>query len=200
VIADVDRHGWFDIPGVQTGERKLKERIRGLTPLLAVARGGSVLDLGCAEGMIGKWLMEAGGAVSLLGLDKHAPFLETAREVFAEDRRATFAACDFDQFEEWRALNPLQETYDVVLALNIIHKLARPAQFLGEISRLTRGMLAIALPADVINDARSGNMPVDPVSMLRGKFALVSRFEGARHSRKGHLGIRMIFRRTGVAA
>lgn len=194
----MNRHGWFEIAGVQSGERKLKERIRGLTPLLAAVRGGSVLDLGCAEGMIGKWLIEAGGAASVLGLDKHEPFLETAREVFAGDPRASFVACDFDAFDEWRAANPLQERYDVVLALNIIHKLARPADFLKEVARLAGRMLAIALPADVIDDERSGNVQVDPVKLLRGKFQLISRFEGARHPSKGHLGIRMIFRRVGA--
>jgi SAM-dependent methyltransferase len=194
----VSRHGWFEIPGVQSGERNLKERIRGLAPLLPVVHGGSVLDLGCAEGMIGKWLIEAGGAASVLGLDKHEPFLATAREVFAGDDRARFEVCDFDQFTAWREVNSLQEKYDVVLALNIIHKLAHPAQFLSDIARLTGRVLAIALPADVINDARSGNAPVDPVAVLRGSFELVSRFEGARHPRKGHLGIRMIFRRIGA--
>lgn len=196
----MSQHGWFEIPGVQSGERKLKERIRGLTPLLEAARGGSVLDLGCAEALVGKWLIEAGGATSLLGLDKHEPYLETAREVFACDPRARFGVCDFDQFDEWRETYPLQEKYNVVLALNIIHKLARPAQFLGEIARLTGRMLAVALPADVINDSRSGNAPVDPVAVLRGSFDLIARFEGARHPRKGHLGIRMIFRRVGVSA
>jgi 2-polyprenyl-3-methyl-5-hydroxy-6-metoxy-1,4-benzoquinol methylase len=194
----VNRHGWFEIPGVQTGERKLKERIRGLAPLLPAAKGGTVLDLGCAEGMIGKWLIEAGGASSLLGLDKHEPYLETAREMFAGNPRATFEACDFDHFESWRASHDLADGYDVVLALNIVHKLARPAAFLAEISQLARKMLAIALPADVINDARSGNAPVDPVAVLRDKFRLVSRFEGARHPSKGHLGIRMIFQRVGL--
>ncbi|ULK98850.1 class I SAM-dependent methyltransferase [Bradyrhizobium sp. I71] len=191
------RHGWFEIPGMQTGERKLKERIRGLAPLLAASRGGSVLDLGCAEGMIGKWLIEAGGASTLLGLDKHEPYLQTARQIFAGDERARFEACDFDHFETWRAENQLSETYDVVLALNIIHKLARPAAFLDEIAYLAGKMLAIALPADIINDVRSGNAPVDPVAVLRGRFQLVSRFEGARHPSKGHLGIRMIFKRVG---
>lgn len=200
MIAEVDRHGWFEIPGVQSGERHLKERIRGLTPLLSATRGGSVLDLGCAEGMIGKWLFEACGAASYLGLDKHEPYLETAREVFADDPRAQFAACDFDQFDEWRETYPLRESYDVVLALNIIHKLARPAHFLEQISKLAGRVLAIAVPAEVINDARSGNAPVDPVALLRRNFQLVSRFEGARHPRKGHLGIRMIFRRVGASA
>jgi len=192
----VTRHGWFEIDGVQTGERKLKERIRGLAPLLPAAKGASVLDLGCAEGLIGKWLLEAGGANSLLGLDKHEPYLETAREVFGEDPRASFAVCDFDDFEAWLTDHQLAGRYELVLALNIIHKLARPAQFLTSIAGLAGKMLAIALPADVINDVRSGNAPVDPVAELRGKFRLVSRFEGARHPRKGHLGIRMIFERV----
>jgi SAM-dependent methyltransferase len=135
----------------------------------------------------------------LLGLDKHEPYLKTAREIFAAEPRARFAACDFERFVEWRDVHPLQESYDVVLALNIIHKLARPADFLSEIARLAGGVLAIALPADVINDPRSGNKPVDPVALLRRQFRLVSRIEGARHPRKGHLGIRMIFRRIGAA-
>lgn len=191
-------HGWFEIPGVQSGERKLKERIRGLAPLPPFARGASVLDLGCAEGLIGKWLFEAGGASSLLGLDKHEPYLQTAREVFASEPRATFKVCDFDQFAAWRETNEMQDRYDVVLALNIVHKLAQPAQFLGDISQLAGKVLAIAVPADVINDARSGHTPVDPVAALRGRFEMVSRFEGTRHPSKGHLGIRMIFRRVGT--
>lgn len=187
-------HGWFEIPGRQTGERHIKERIRGLAALLPAAKGADILDLGCAEGLIGRWVLEAGHGASLRGLDKHGPYIETARQLVGGRSGVRFDVCDFDEFETWREHNELLPRYGIVLALNIVHKLAKPAEFLTAIAGLSGSILALSLPADVIDDPRSGNVKADPQKLLRSQFDLIARHEGARHPRKGHLGIRMIFK------
>lgn len=188
-------HGWFEIPGLQSGERKLKERIQGLSPLLPAASGADILDLGCAEGLIGRWVLDVGGGATLRGLDKHQPYVDTARALVAGRNGVRFDVCDFDEFEIWRETNELLPRYGVVLALNIVHKLARPADFLKSIAGLSSDILALSLPNEVICDVRSGNVRVDPCRLLRSEFALIARYDGAVDPRKGHLGIRMIFNR-----
>lgn len=181
--------GWFTIPGVQEGERDMAERVVGLEKVKAAARGKSVLDLGCAEGLIGDWLIKEGGAVSLLGLEKHPPYVEMAKKLVP---CGYFFVADFDT-PGWDA-DLLR--FDVVLALNIAHKLEKPEAFLDTVVSLAKEIIALSLPAVIINDHRSGNVPVDVIAylQLRG-FDLIDRFDGKVHPTKGHLGIRLIFKR-----
>lgn len=186
------RHGWFEITGIQTGERTLKEAIIGLAKVAANAKDSTILDLGCAEGLIGKWLIDAFRARLAHGLEIHPPYLEMARELHADyEGRAIFFECDLDHFDVWRKVNPdvLLPRYDIVLALRVIQKLARPATFLKTIAAMTGNILALNLPEVIIDDARSGNEPVDPVDLLKENFKLIDQ-------RKAKLGNRMIFQRV----
>jgi hypothetical protein len=112
-----------------------------------------------------------------------------------KDYPAWFGEADFDHFEEQRASYRLLSSYKIVLALNIVQKLKDPAKFIKILASLTSDTLVLSLPAMVINDVRSGNVPVDPRKVLKSDFALVEIQPGYWEHGKGHLGIRMFFRR-----
>ena len=189
-------HGWFEIPEVQTGERKLSERVKPLRPLLRVAKGASVLDLGCAEGLIGKWLADEGGARIIHGIDKHAPFLEVARKIMPARRyKAKFDVCDFDEWATAKAGLGLRDSYDIVLALNVIQKLAKPRAFLLDVAALAGQVFVYSGPTRVLKDARSDNKPVNIEDALKKDFLLTYYDPGSKDPARGHLGVRMIFRR-----
>lgn len=191
-------HGWFEIPGVQTGERDLKERVTPLRPLLRFVKGASILDLGCAEGLISKWLVDEGRARIVHGLDKHPPYLETARAVMPRDRyKAKFDECDFDHFERDAAALGLLKGYDVVLMLNVAQKLKDPKKFLLAGAKLATNYFVFSGPAKVIDDIRSNNVRVKVEKELRAiGFALIHFDPGRRDAKRGHLGVRMIFQRV----
>jgi hypothetical protein len=183
------KRGWFAIPGVQTGERQLTEQIVGLGQVHAAAMGASVLDVGCAEGLIGRWLLEA-GALRLDGIEKHEPYVQMARQVVKG--RAHFIVADLDRFDGWRELLP---RYDIVLALNVLQKLAQPELLLTRLANMCGHILAISLPAPVLVDARSANVRMDPQQVLGGAFDLIDEVAGMEDPARGNLGHRMVFRR-----
>ena len=45
------KQGWFSTKG-RLGDRTLKQQLMGLDPLFAECKGKTVLDVGCAEGLI----------------------------------------------------------------------------------------------------------------------------------------------------
>lgn len=183
-------HGWFEITGVQTGERTLSEQVVGLDLLLAEVPGARVLDVGCAEGLIGKWLLDH-GAASVHGLEGHAPYIETGRTLFGNAIR--FDQADLNDVETWAKM--LADTYDIVLALNILQKLTDPARALRELAARADNLLALSLPNDIVCDVRSAFVVMDPVAVLGDAFECVSIADAALHPRKGFYGRRKIFRR-----
>lgn len=187
------RHGWFSIAGIQTGERSLKEAVIGLNKVAAAAPGATVLDLGCAEGLVGKWLLDSFKAKLVHGLELHPPYIEMANLLHGfpvYDGRIKFFACDLDHFEVWQKMNPgvLLPRYDIVMALRILQKLTRPREVLLQIAALADNILALNLPEAIIDDRRSGHVPVDPVEALRDQFELIDQTQAK-------LGLRMIFKR-----
>lgn len=138
--------GWFAIPGVQEGDRGLEEQMLGITQLLGDARGKSVLDLGCAEGLIAMEFAAA-GASPIYGCDCNPRPIATALNV--AKRRALVI-----QFEHINLNQPVMarsgvgplERYDIVLALAILHKLGQPQAAVEWAAGLARELLVTRLP------------------------------------------------------
>lgn len=167
---------WFEVPGVCKGHRTLKGQIHGLGPVTAEIRGGAVLDVGCAEGLIAKYLMEVGGAVAADGLELFEPRIVSGRAL-AGDLPLRFFRVDLDYFAAWEQANPgeLMERYRAVLMLSILHKLRRPADFLARMCELSERFIVLRLPVPIINDRRSGNVPLDVTKFLAERgFVLTS--------------------------
>lgn len=140
--------GWLAIPGVQRGERTLAEQMLGLEPALLTCNGRSVLDLGCAEGLIGIEFAKAGATVS--GYELQSRFVHTANQ--QAELAGVAERCAFYKFDLATFCAPgLPRVFpgdasDIVLALAIVHKLRDPGQALTNMARLARHRLVLRLP------------------------------------------------------
>lgn len=156
-------HGWFVIAGVQTGERTLETQLEGLGSVLlaASAQKLTVLDLGCAEGLVG---MEFGnmGAAHVTGIESVATRVQMARQI-AKDRdlRADFSVGDVENLDI-----PAMATRGIVLALSIAQKMPAPDVWIQQVSTLARNYFILRLPDPIIKDRRSAFREIDPVTLL----------------------------------
>lgn len=152
--------GWFAIPGVQEGDRTLAQQLTGLDPLLAQVRDKTVLDLGCAEGLISAACVAA-GAEHAHGIDFNAQLIATARKQHRDVERFWFEHADLNQGVPAPGT---KREYHVVLMLAILHKLKRPFALLADVCKFNQPeLIVIRLPeaGPVIVDARSDNEPHD---------------------------------------
>jgi SAM-dependent methyltransferase len=177
----VQRKGWFAIPGVQSGDRTLDEQAKGLDPLLEQVKGRSVLDLGCAEGLISHLMLEH-GARSVKGLEYNEDFIQQAARL-VRDRRASFVLHDLN--------GPIVDAEaDVVLALAIIHKLKQPAAGLRQWACCARDRFVIRLPTGSVGEFASKYDPkarCDTRQILPALgFELEHDLEGPRGERVHH--------------
>lgn len=155
------KHGWFEIDGVQTGEHRLEGRLQGLHTLAKFVPGASILDLGCAEGLIGAWLHAHGGRL-LDGVDANRDLLATARKLYSDDPTIRFFYVDLNREHFSFVPTPLLPSYDIVLCLCLAHKFREPREFLTKAAQLCNKYFALHLPAPLIDDARSNHVVVDP--------------------------------------
>lgn len=130
--------GWFE-----NGPRTLAEQMKGLESMLAEAAGKTVLDLGCAEGLIAIEVANA-GAARVDACDNNAVFVTAAM-------KNTFQEARGDVDVHWADLNAGMPAwtaggYDIVLALAIIHKLNHPSEKLAAAAAIARDLLVIRLP------------------------------------------------------
>lgn len=179
---DAPGKGWFHIDGVQTGDRQLAEQMAGLEwfkgqpGLLA---GASILDIGCAEGLIGMEFLEMtmghGMKGNLVGLEMLPSRVKTADEIARARGLRFYSAFVQHDAETFHLQSLWAEPFDVVLALAIAHKLKEPGEFLRAAAGMCRKFMAIRLPGPVIHDRRSGLVPFDvPELMLEAGFYKVS--------------------------
>jgi 2-polyprenyl-3-methyl-5-hydroxy-6-metoxy-1,4-benzoquinol methylase len=106
-----------------TGHHDL--RMDGIGDLLFRAQGASVLDVGCNRGMAG-YEFACNGAKLVHGCDSYQKGIETAREIFADNRavESHFEVLDLT-IPNVIQLTFGDQRYDIVLLLAIYHKLLR---------------------------------------------------------------------------
>ena len=146
--------GWFDMPG-RPGDRTFDQQMMGLDWLFAHCKGKSILDAGCAEGLIAIKAVQA-GAVAVHGVELVPERVALANKLRG-DLPITFEVGDMNT---WRP----KRQYDIVLGLALLHKLKDPGMCAVVLTAAARYALVLRLPpagAPTITDRRSGMVPVD---------------------------------------
>lgn len=137
------RHGWFIIPGVQGGDRTVEQQRQGLQDALAEARGKTVLDLGCAEGLLSIEFAKA-GAIEVMGVELLEDHLAVARKISKPYPQISYRQGHLDDLA---AAESKPKQYDIVLALGVIHKPHDPNVPLRYAIACTRSLLLLRAPA-----------------------------------------------------
>lgn len=130
------RRGWFEIPGVQRGDRTLDQQLSGLEIALQEAKGKKVVDLGCAEGLIAKEFAKV--AKQVLGMEcNHESVAEATKQLVGFPARVRQGNLN-DGLPDWPC--------DIVLALAILHKLKDPAATVAGIANWNPRLVVVRLP------------------------------------------------------
>lgn len=154
---------WFKT-GPEESDRTLDQQLLGLEELFEFCPNKIVLDVGCAEGLIGLATLEA-GASYLHGFEILDERIQRAKRFAREKQKQAF--CDF-----WvdDAQQPTRTpASDITLLLAILHKLPEPARALRRYARLARELLVVRIPpqnAPFILDRRSNFSPVNVTEIL----------------------------------
>ena len=164
---------WFTVPG-RRGDRTIDEQRKGLDRLFAACDGRTVLDVGCAEGLLAREFVRR-GARSVHGVEIVHRHIGIAKDICA-GLPITFEQADVNDWE------PTQR-YDIVAALAVLHKLWNPSAACARLAAAARWMFVLRLPpehAPSIVDWRSGDEPHDIAAVMRD-----AGFELA-HTDRGH--------------
>lgn len=179
--------GWFEIDGIQSGDRTLRDQMLGLDALPSIVFERTVLDLGCAEGLIAMEVALLGSAL-VDAVDFNHDFITTARKVAADrgisDQRLRFHEADLSV----PLPTVLSAQYDVVLALAIIHKLRDMGGFLRRSVRQSKEFVVIRYPEraidGVIQYKYNHGLKVNAPNLMRTEgFSLFARRDGPRNER-----------------
>lgn len=170
------RKGWFDIPGMQSGDRTLEEQMKGLEPALAACKGKDVLDLGCAEGLIAIEFARA-GAASVYGCDCNIESIAAAQALVVRPETRPKSRIRFrveninERITEELASVDLWR-YDIVLALAVLHKMHDPERATQYAGRATGERLVLRLPegsSGVIQSKWGKHPTCDTAAVLRAE-------------------------------
>jgi 2-polyprenyl-3-methyl-5-hydroxy-6-metoxy-1,4-benzoquinol methylase len=138
--------GWLSAKGIrENADRTLDEQMLGLGPALAACKGKTVLDLGCAEGLIGLEFSKA-GAAKVLGIEMLEGHLAVARQACAVEIANGKMAFICSELKTWIDQHPQPEQFDIVLALGIAHKLHDPADLMSFACRSAKELVVFRSP------------------------------------------------------
>lgn len=155
--------GWFNIPG-RPGPRTLEQQLLGLDPLFAECKGKTVLDVGCAEGMISIELARR-GALAVHGIEVATRRVKVGR-FRVGPLPVTLEVADANVWQPRRQ-------YDIVLALAVLHKLKDPSSAARRLADACKDLMVLRLPPAMghcIIDGRSACKPhaIDQVLTAAG--------------------------------
>lgn len=143
---------WFHDGDQAKGDRTLAQQLIGLALLTPYVRGKTVLDAGCAEGLIAIEMAKA-GAVAVHGIEYRQQAVDVANKLRG-DLPVTFECANLNT---WRP----KRHYDIVLLLSILHKLQDPTTVLVDMLLHCNDLAVIRLPPrgnqPTVVDERSGN-------------------------------------------
>ena len=143
------------------GKWPVEQRIRGLESVIDRCEGKSVLDLGSAEGMIAKCLLDRGAAL-VHGFDRDAARVTAANALCEHRPNARFWPADlsvWSAFMEGHAAH-LQQRYDIVLYLGLHHHLPkhRRRDTLAGAAGLASGLVVVRTPERVFAEEEIGSV------------------------------------------
>lgn len=133
------RKGWFILAG-QDGDRTLEEQMKGLARAVEECRGKTVLDIGCAEGLIAIEFAKA-GAAHVRGVDVVKEHVEVAARLAAAVPNVSF---DHGKLGEMPVPS---DQFDIVLALGVAHKLHEPAIGIRYAAAASRDLVLVRMSA-----------------------------------------------------
>lgn len=145
-----DKQGWFDLPD-RPGDRTIDQQLMALDWALEHVAGQTVLDVGCAEGLISIEMAKR-GAIAVHGVEIVEKHVEVARSLVG-DLPVTFEAADCNSWQP-------QRSYDVVLLLSILHKFKNPSERAAVFAECCANFIVFRTPpkfAPSIVDWRSNN-------------------------------------------
>lgn len=121
--------------------------------MFANVKGKTVLDLGCAEGLISIKLAQ-NGAVAVHGVEVVGEHVAVGNKL----RGALPVTFEHADLNHWRP----KRQYDIVIALALLHKLKNPTAACADFVAAARHSVVMRLPpqhAPTVIDDRSGNQP-----------------------------------------
>jgi 2-polyprenyl-3-methyl-5-hydroxy-6-metoxy-1,4-benzoquinol methylase len=149
------------------GKHPPEHRLGALRSVLDRAAGCTLLDLGCAEGLIAEQFVRA-GAREILGIDCSAARVAAARRLVGGAARFEAAdVSDWDAITAWPWLRP---RYDIVLFLGLYQHLPEPtrAATLDQAARRCDDTMAVRMPIELMAEAdgvlrHEGLVPVEEI-------------------------------------
>lgn len=146
-------NNWFG------GDRTFEQQMTGLDWLKDVCHGRTILDFGCAEGLISIEMLRH-GATHVHGIELVLERVKAAR-VNARGYASLFETGDANAWKPTKR-------YGVVLALAILHKLTDPSAVARRLARAADHAVVLRLPprGAVVIDPRSKNVPHDLGAVL----------------------------------
>lgn len=148
--------GWF-VTRRRAGDRTIQQQMTGLDPLLAEVKGRTVLDVGCAEGLIGIECAKA-GASRVDGVELVSGHVDLGSKLARKWKNISVREGDANEFVP-------SERYDIVLLLAILHKLRNPSLSCKTLADAADDLCVIRYPSasvgEVIVHDRSHGEPHD---------------------------------------
>src|SRR5690625_431981 len=145
-----DRDYYADATRGLLGKKDPRKRVHALLPLAEQARDKTVLDLGCAEGLMLQPFL-AGGARLVHGVDESYRRIVSARRFFGRGR-SRFNVVDLNKPRRLRDRSIFLPHYDIVLFLGVYQHLdpAIRRETLGTALEMARQVFVMRCPRPLL--------------------------------------------------